>query len=224
MLRFVADLTQSFFRSQDQTTRRKSKPTVSQQYQKLEARQLLAADCPDLFITFGDNFAFTPDGEAGFDNMAAAMSDGIDAGSNTITVPDGEATSGTGFIFVPTGFTFDAIQVDLTSSDTSVAQITSGLIVNAPNLSNDNTRFNNPADLDGNGFVGDLVPQTDDDGNPIDPIQEVGNINEIPALIDASGVATFQAINVNQQGFPTCLLYTSPSPRDGLLSRMPSSA
>ena len=25
-------------------------------------------------------------------------------------------------------------------------------------------------------------------------------------------------------GFPTCLLYTSPSPRDGLLSRMPSSA
>ena len=24
--------------------------------------------------------------------------------------------------------------------------------------------------------------------------------------------------------FPTCLLYTSPSPRDGLLSRMPSSA
>ena len=25
-------------------------------------------------------------------------------------------------------------------------------------------------------------------------------------------------------GFPSCLLYTSPSPRDGLLSRMPSSA
>ena len=25
-------------------------------------------------------------------------------------------------------------------------------------------------------------------------------------------------------GFNTCLLYTSPSPRDGLLSRMPSSA
>ena len=26
------------------------------------------------------------------------------------------------------------------------------------------------------------------------------------------------------QGIITCLLYTSPSPRDGLLSRMPSSA
>ena len=27
-----------------------------------------------------------------------------------------------------------------------------------------------------------------------------------------------------QAGMPSCLLYTSPSPRDGLLSRMPSSA
>ena len=43
MLRFVADLTQSFFRNQDQTTRRKSKPTIVQQYENLEARQLLAS-------------------------------------------------------------------------------------------------------------------------------------------------------------------------------------
>ena len=28
----------------------------------------------------------------------------------------------------------------------------------------------------------------------------------------------------NSGGIPGCLLYTSPSPRDGLLSRMPSSA
>mgnify|MGYP003312288489 CR=1 FL=1 len=27
-----------------------------------------------------------------------------------------------------------------------------------------------------------------------------------------------------RERFPNCLLYTSPSPRDGLLSRMPSSA
>ena len=27
-----------------------------------------------------------------------------------------------------------------------------------------------------------------------------------------------------ERTFPVCLLYTSPSPRDGLLSRMPSSA
>ena len=30
--------------------------------------------------------------------------------------------------------------------------------------------------------------------------------------------------NANSHHFFTCLLYTSPSPRDGLLSRMPSSA
>ena len=33
------------------------------------------------------------------------------------------------------------------------------------------------------------------------------------------------SISATQQGYGnTCLLYTSPSPRDGLLSRMPSSA
>ena len=30
--------------------------------------------------------------------------------------------------------------------------------------------------------------------------------------------------NTNDKTFKSCLLYTSPSPRDGLLSRMPSSA
>ena len=37
----------------------------------------------------------------------------------------------------------------------------------------------------------------------------------LPFLIGAAPVC---------YGVPTCLLYTSPSPRDGLLSRMPSSA
>ena len=40
----------------------------------------------------------------------------------------------------------------------------------------------------------------------------MGDINEIPALVDASGVATFQAINVNQQGFPTV---SFSAPADG---------
>ena len=30
--------------------------------------------------------------------------------------------------------------------------------------------------------------------------------------------------DIIKKGFDSCLLYTSPSPRDGLLSRMPSSA
>ena len=33
----------------------------------------------------------------------------------------------------------------------------------------------------------------------------------------------FYALNISEE-YEACLLYTSPSPRDGLLSRMPSSA
>ena len=42
--------------------------------------------------------------------------------------------------------------------------------------------------------------------------QDVGNRNALIAEQEAAAQAKF------------CLLYTSPSPRDGLLSRMPSSA
>ena len=44
---------------------------------------------------------------------------------------------------------------------------------------------------------------------------------DIAALTDERGLKI--AANAPQT-HPTCLLYTSPSPRDGLLSRMPSSA
>ena len=33
-----------------------------------------------------------------------------------------------------------------------------------------------------------------------------------------------EMLRIGKEGIVTCLLYTSPSPRDGLLSRMPSSA
>src|SRR5680860_1800417 len=42
-----------------------------------------------------------------------------------------------------------------------------------------------------------------------------------PAVLDAVGSVL---TNKYAEGYPGCLLYTSPSPRDGLLSRMPSSA
>ena len=42
-------------------------------------------------------------------------------------------------------------------------------------------------------------------------------------IIDPSGTVRSIAVNDEQVG-EGCLLYTSPSPRDGLLSRMPSSA
>src|SRR5665647_1658830 len=45
----------------------------------------------------------------------------------------------------------------------------------------------------------------------------------IPAVVAAwAGVVPVYALSAHT--FVTCLLYTSPSPRDGLLSRMPSSA
>ena len=40
----------------------------------------------------------------------------------------------------------------------------------------------------------------------------------------SKGSEIITAIQTSHQTHPTCLLYTSPSPRDGLLSRMPSSA
>ena len=37
-------------------------------------------------------------------------------------------------------------------------------------------------------------------------------------------ISAINGFEVNESSVITCLLYTSPSPRDGLLSRMPSSA
>ena len=50
----------------------------------------------------------------------------------------------------------------------------------------------------------------------------------MPAMKQLGGFREAAVINArigaSKMGFFTCLLYTSPSPRDGLLSRMPSSA
>ena len=46
----------------------------------------------------------------------------------------------------------------------------------------------------------------------------------IPASTTGGTATRVSVIQDRNQTHPTCLLYTSPSPRDGLLSRMPSSA
>ena len=60
----------------------------------------------------------------------------------------------------------------------------------------------------------------------VNPYGNVLIMNPDPDM--THGTATyrfdFDIINDNQAGYNGCLLYTSPSPRDGLLSRMPSSA
>ena len=49
---------------------------------------------------------------------------------------------------------------------------------------------------------------------------DLGTTNSCVAVMDGKEAKVIE----NSEGGRTCLLYTSPSPRDGLLSRMPSSA
>ena len=46
--------------------------------------------------------------------------------------------------------------------------------------------------------------------------------NVLKALFESGRTSELEIVALNDLG--DCLLYTSPSPRDGLLSRMPSSA
>ena len=66
-------------------------------------------------------------------------------------------------------------------------------------------------DLDGDGIGNNA--DTDDDGNGIPDNQE-----------DALAIIPRTATAPTIDGVFSCLLYTSPSPRDATLSRMPSSA
>ena len=63
--------------------------------------------------------------------------------------------------------------------------------------------------------------------NYIDAVRRVQGLAEWYRDLDRQNL-TEEAIDAmarhHLQTHPTCLLYTSPSPRDGLLSRMPSSA
>ena len=128
----------------------------------------------DVFVTFGQ---------------------GLDVGNTTATADLADG-SGTGFVFVRNGFNFDAVEIDLVSSDNSVATITSGAINNAsfsPPFTA--TVFNNAAvDLNANGVLDTFI---DGDGNTV---VETGDINSIPGIVDASGLITFQAASINQQG------------------------
>ena len=76
------------------------------------------------------------------------------------------------------------------------------------------------------GFLG--VPWSEELGGAgMDYISYILTIHEM-AKVDASHAITISAHTTLGTSpivrFGTCLLYTSPSPRDGLLSRMPSSA
>ena len=113
-----------------------------------------------------------------------------EAVSSTDTVASG--TSGTGFVYARDGFVFQGFEVDLVSSNTSVAQITSAFVLNSDiNVDGGGMRFNNPfVDLNFNGVL--------DNG-------ETGDINVIPAFFRDPGVATFSATAITPltQGIQT---------------------
>ena len=59
--------------------------------------------------------------------------------------------------------------------------------------------------------------------NPVKRILEQTRTKELPDLMLGNWCIECKAYGTGAEPRP-CLLYTSPSPRDGLLSRMPSSA
>ena len=59
--------------------------------------------------------------------------------------------------------------------------------------------------------------------SPALPVGAFSYSEGLEVLIQAGSIADEQAIQAWLEA-ELCLLYTSPSPRDGLLSRMPSSA
>ena len=52
----------------------------------------------------------------------------------------------------------------------------------------------------------------------------LGHVIEVPSIAATLGTMLGLGVGIDYALFIVCLLYTSPSPRDGLLSRMPSSA
>ena len=75
--------------------------------------------------------------------------------------------------------------------------------------------------------TGEGPPTTDTDGDGIPDVHETifeewVNFSAVDGrLVSMEGMDKEDASDAN---FDTCLLYTSPSPRDATLSRMPSSA
>ena len=75
-----------------------------------------------------------------------------------------------------------------------------------------------------NDFDSGLIDRVDDLARTIDDaIDQLNQIDQDYGLTDRMAIAKLD-LGRTYDAICTCLLYTSPSPRDGLLSRMPSSA
>ena len=134
--------------------------------------------------------------------------------------------------------TFEEFRIEFNELATDVGDIASitgatGIIASASDIVEAVTLLNtavNTSDLDGAGDSGTFAVDLDTQSLTI-----AGTTNEIetvasgqtltiglPNAVTISGTLT--AGNLQTGGNITCLLYTSPSPRDSRKSRMPSSA
>ena len=149
------------------------------------------------------------------------------SGSSTLTI---KTTSGTGVAFSGTdkGYKY------LYSNGTNVTAIT---LASPPGGSNTEIQFNSGGTAFGgsanltwdgtNVVIGatGALRLGDTTGGEYVGLKAPGTVSSSVTftLPGADGTAD-QVIKTDGSGNLTCLLYTSPSPRDGLLSRMPSSA
>ena len=70
-------------------------------------------------------------------------------------------------------------------------------------------------------FEGTFISHESDNSGPA--VKGISSISDV-ALLTLSGSGLFGVPGIAGRLFNSCLLYTSPSPRDATLSRMPSSA
>ena len=100
-------------------------------------------------------------------------------------------------------------------SDDCQAALDSGMDICAFVLANPASTFAQ-ADCDGGG-ISNLV-ECQNGGNPLNPMDDCAS-----AIADGADICSLILANPTSP-LALCLLYTSPSPRDATLSRMPSSA
>ena len=68
------------------------------------------------------------------------------------------------------------------------------------------------------------LPASEEAQQSPEPDGDIEIVGEEPVEVPEPQVTELEAVEVSDADRKVCLLYTSPSPRDGLLSRMPSSA
>ena len=84
--------------------------------------------------------------------------------------------------------------------------------------------FDNLIDTDGDGFGDQVINAAKNSGRPDAKIGSSTDGEFLEYQFTADDLSEFTGFVIKVVFSGTCLLYTSPSPRDATLSRMPSSA